>query len=247
MRIGVSTAVLQPYMETEQAIDKIKELGADCVEVVLRTFYEYRPEFSKSVNFDGIRVSCVRTDCNHFEKSMFVQSRRVRGDSLYWLDQVVRSFEYSGCKTYCFGYVEEGNEGALIHAQKLCARYKANLGVDLKRGDEGNNNLLNTIPELRTAITVCDARELQTDDFKNLVNRVDVVRVYGGEQLIAEKSGFSKCARILKKLKLLGFDGDVILGGPDILPATPVVPVNEKVDSILSNLRNALTYLRKYI
>ena len=108
MKIGVSTASFFPREECENAIEIIKGLGADCAEVFLGSFYEYRPEFAKAnrERFGGIEISSVHSSSVNFEPQLFASSRRVRGDGFYWLDQFLRSAVLLGAKKYSFhGYI----------------------------------------------------------------------------------------------------------------------------------------------
>ena len=104
MQIGISTASLFPLYATEDAIKKITELGADCAEIFYSTFYEYRPEFTKTFaqKVAGCFVNSVHVNSVNFEGNFFNPSRRVRGDGFYWLDQVLRSAQLIGCKNYTF-------------------------------------------------------------------------------------------------------------------------------------------------
>lgn len=114
MQVGISTASLFPRFATEDALDAIISLGADCAEVFFSTFYEYRPEFSKSVagRLNGFAVNSVHVNGLNFEGNFFNPSRRVRGDGMYWLDQLLRSAQLLGCKNYTFhGFHRSGSGG----------------------------------------------------------------------------------------------------------------------------------------
>ena len=114
MQVGISTASLFPRVATEDALDAIISLGADCAEVFFSTFYEYRPEFSKSVagRLNGFAVNSVHVNGLNFEGNFFNPSRRVRGDGMYWLDQLLRSAQLLGCKNYTFhGFHRSGSGG----------------------------------------------------------------------------------------------------------------------------------------
>ena len=65
MQIGISTASLFPRYATEDALKKIMQSGAECAEVFFSTFYEYRPEFSKSFARDvkSFPVNSVHAGC----------------------------------------------------------------------------------------------------------------------------------------------------------------------------------------
>ena len=114
MQIGISTASLFPRYATEDALKKLPALGADCAEVFLSSFYEYRPEFSKSFaeEIKPFSVNSVHANSVNFEGNFFNPSRRVRGDGMYWLDQILRSAQLLGAKYYTFhGFHRTGGGG----------------------------------------------------------------------------------------------------------------------------------------
>ena len=117
MQIGISTASLFPGVATEDALKKIAGTGADCAEAAFATFYEYRPEFSSAPAMQAgkVAVHSVSADAFNFESNLFSPSRRVRGDGMYWLDQLCRSAQKLGCKNYAFrGCVRNPSERADI-------------------------------------------------------------------------------------------------------------------------------------
>lgn len=137
MKIGISTASFFMREESENALERIFELGADCAEIFLGTFFEYRPEFAKAnAKRAAGEVSSVHTLSTNFEPQLFSDSRRVRGDGFYWLDQVMRSAQLFGAKKYTFhGFISHGMRGIdfdregykLSEIAEFCSRY----GVEL--------------------------------------------------------------------------------------------------------------------
>ncbi len=104
MKVGISTAALSPQKTTEEAAAIIKSFSPPVIEVQFSTFYEYRPEFSKALAsaLDGLAVNSVCAEPCNFEGNLFSDSRRVRGDGLYWLDQLARSARLLSCNNYFF-------------------------------------------------------------------------------------------------------------------------------------------------
>lgn len=124
--------------ECEDAVGVIKNLGADCAEVFLGTFYEYRPEFAAAYapRAEGLEIYSVHSLPFNFEPQLFSDSRRVRGDGFYWLDQLMRSAQIFGAKKYTFhGYIsgaagkpDYGKAAGFLNA---AAGFTARYGVDL--------------------------------------------------------------------------------------------------------------------
>ena len=133
MKIGISTASLTGF-ETENALSLLKEVGAETAEVYLKTFYEYSPEFAKKYaeRTAGVEVNSIRVNPQNFESQLFSESRRVRGDGYYWLDQVLRSAQLFGAKNYVFRCLAKTDDSAerLIEVADFCARYGVNLCVE---------------------------------------------------------------------------------------------------------------------
>ena len=144
MKIGVSTASLFPERHTEEAARLIKSLGVDVAEVFFSTFYEYRPEFSKSLSGElgGLEINAVHAMPLNFEPNLFNATRRVRGDGFYWLDQLCRSAQLLHCKNYTFhGFVRTGKTDSnaedtgfigerIAEAHAFCAGYGVNLCLE---------------------------------------------------------------------------------------------------------------------
>ena len=133
MKIGISTASLIRF-ETEDALNLLKEVGAETSEVYLKTFYEYRPEFAKKFaeRAAGVEVNYIRVNSQNFEPQLFSSSRRVRGDGFYWLDQVLRSAQLFGVKNYVFQCLAKTDDSAehLREVADFCARYGVNLCIE---------------------------------------------------------------------------------------------------------------------
>lgn len=139
MQIGISTASLFPRYATEDAIKKIMTLGADCAEIFYSTFYEYRPEFTKTFaeEVKNFTVNSVHVNSVNFEGNFFNPTRRVRGDGMYWLDQLLRSAQLVGCKNYTFHGFHRMTDGGGENFDEVAARlseavyFAQNYGVNL--------------------------------------------------------------------------------------------------------------------
>ena len=131
MKTGISTATLSKY-ETEEALTLLKEAGVETCEIYLKTFYEYRPEFAKkfAANLGGTEAYSIRVAPYNFEPQLFCDSRRVRGDGFYWLDQLLRSAQIFGAENYSFGLKRnevDNWDGYIGEIRAFCARYGVNL------------------------------------------------------------------------------------------------------------------------
>lgn len=227
MKTGISTASLFLRQETEQAVQTIKELGAQCVEVFLQTFYEYRPEFSQKLP-RKIEVNSVHVNTHHIEHSLFNPSRRVRGDGYYWLDQVMRSAQILGCKNYTFhGKVGKAEsideiEGYLRPAVEFCARYGVNLCLEnvawsIYSKPKIFTELKGRIP---TLLGVFDIKQAQRSgspykqyikDMQGAISHVHLSDIDKNGNMCLPGKGTYNFKEILSRLKDAGFDGNVII------------------------------------
>lgn len=227
MKTGISTASLFLRQETEQAMETAKQLGAQCVEIFLQTFYEYRPEFSEKLPKD-IKVSSVHVNTHHIEHSLFNPSRRVRGDGYYWLDQVMRSARILGCKNYTFhgkvGKVESIDEieSYLSPAVGFCSRYGVNLCLEnvawsIYHKPGIFSELKRRIPSLMGVFDIKQAQrsgcpyKQYIKDMQGAISHVHLSDTDKNGNMCLPGKGTYNFKEILSRLKDAGFDGDVII------------------------------------
>lgn len=133
MKTGIATGSLI-NCETEGALSLLKEAGAEVCGVDLRTFYEYRPEFARKFasNAEGAEVNSVSVSPLNFEAQLFSESRRIRGDGFYWLDQVARSAQLFGAKYYVFrGAPQSADYDKVAERLREIADFCSRYGVTL--------------------------------------------------------------------------------------------------------------------
>ncbi len=232
MKIGISTASFFPRTESENAIEKIKEFGADCAEVFLGTFYEYRPEFAKAhaQAFGGIEISAVHALSGNFEPQLFSSSRRVRGDGFYWLDQVMRSAQVLGAKKYTFhGYISRCSGNNVEEAAKyfdgvceFCARYGVDVCLENVSWCAYNRPGLfaefkSRCPRLAAALDLKQARRsgyplnMYIEDMRGSISHVHLSDVDENGKMCLPGRGIYDFEEIFKRLRGAGFDGPAVI------------------------------------
>jgi len=230
MKIGISTATLNNLYETEQAFDIIKNTGAECCEVYLRTFYEYRPEFAKKYAClaEGIEVNCVRVPHCNFERQLFSASRRVRGDGFYWLDQIMRSAQLFGTKYYTFNGGLDRVENSDLAAERLreIADFCLSYGVTLSLENSGSpyifRELKSRCPQIAGAFNIGAARkecypyQMYIENMSGAILHVLLSDADGDGASCLPGFGTSDFAEIFKRLKGAGFDGCVLINTPNV-------------------------------
>lgn len=220
-------------METEDAFQSIKDAGAECVEVGLQTFYEYRPEFAKKFapRAEGLTVNSVHPLSHNFEPQLFFDSRRQRGDGYYWLEQVMRSAQLFGAENYTFhGSVRRGGERddfgkiavRLNEAIDFCARYGVKLCLENVRWSLYNRP--NVFKELKSrcrglsgVFDIKQARKsgypyaMYIEDMAGSISHVHISDADGNGKTCLPSFGVYDFEDIFKRLKGAGFDGCVLI------------------------------------
>lgn len=232
MKIGVSTASFFPREESEYAIEIIKELGADCAEVFLGTFYEYRPEFAKAnkERFSGIEICSVHSFSSNFEPQLFSSSRRVRGDGFYWLDQLMRSALVLGAKKYSFhGYIKRSDnvnfDQIATYLRDIC-EFAARYGVDVCLENVSwctynrpgiFREFKSRCPQLAAVFDIKQARRsgypfnMYIEDMAGAISHVHLSDVTLSGKMCLPGKGIYNFEEIFKRLRGAGFDGHVLI------------------------------------
>lgn len=233
MKIGVSTASFFPREETENAIEKIKEFGADCAEVFLGTYYEYRPEFVKAhlKQFGGLEISSVHALSSNFEPQLFNRSRRVRGDAFYWLDQFLRSAQLIGAKKYSFhGYISRFSRAHEIDIlaerfREIC-EFSARYGVDVCLENVSwctynrpgiFKEFKSRCPQLAAVIDIKQARRsgyplnMYIEETAGAISHVHLSDIDKDGKMCLPGKGIYNFEEIFKRLKGAGFDGPAVI------------------------------------
>ncbi len=228
--------------QTEEAFDFANILKADCCEIFLRTFYEYRPEFAtqNAKRLKNVEAWAVSDFEYNFENQLTHSSRRTRGDGFYWLDQVMRSAQIFGAKNYLFkGFCRPdddfGATGArLTEISDFCARYGVKLsvvnsekGIYCKAG--AFKELKNRCPQLTAALDLKQAVKsgypyamyLKETQGALVAVRIPHLQKYEAGELFA-------------RLKDCSFNGAVIVGGADFAQAEEL----KKYIDFIKNLAN---------
>lgn len=236
MKIGISTASLFPERHTEDALRTIKSLGVSVAEVFLSTFYEYRPEFSKSLKgeLDGLKVNSVHTMPLNFEPNLFNATRRVRGDGFYWLDQVCRSAQLLGAENYTFhGFVRTGGADAraddigfigerIAEAHAFCGNYGVHLCIENTAHYAYNRpGFFRAVREYaRDLYGVFDLKQARRsgypyqayiEDMSGAIAYAHLSDIDKNGKMCLPGKGVYDFAEIFKRLKGAGFDGVAVV------------------------------------
>lgn len=234
MKFGLSTACFYGRRETEETFEILKPLGADCVEIMMQTFYEYRPEFAKKYadRLSGVEVHSVHPFSTSFEPFLFCHTRRQRGDGFYWLDQIMRSAQLLGAKNYSFhglarnGDVEKDDFGFLgeriSEAYEFCLRYGVKLclenvswGLYNRPGVFKELNArcpqLSGVFDIKQARRSCYPWQTYVKEMGERISHVHISDVDESGRMCLPGRGVYDFKEIFKVLKDCGFDGNVII------------------------------------
>lgn len=220
-------------METEDGIAHLKKAGCKITEVFLQTYYEYRPEFAKkyAVRADGMDIHSIHVTTNHFEPQLFHKGNRARGDSYYWLDQLMRSAKLFGAEYYTFhGYQRRaGNEDnygdisyRLNKVMEFCSEYGVKLclenvswglynrpGVfrEIKKGSYGLCGVFDNKQARRSGFPY----QMYINDMAGSITHVHLSDVDANGKMCLPGKGITDFKEMLTRLKDTGFDGPVLI------------------------------------
>lgn len=234
MKIGISTACFYNRCETEDAFNLIAQTGAETCEVYLKTFYEYRPEFAKKYaeRLNGLKVNSVMVAQNNFEPQLASESRRVRGDGFYWLDQVMRSARLLGAESFSFrGQIRGGATSCdnpdytawwIRETSDFCARYGVKLCLENSAcGTYDKPYFFNEIkaryPQLNGILNISEARksrypyQMYVKDMAGAIAYLRVSDVDENGRTCLPGEGIHDFKEVFNILKDEGFDGSVII------------------------------------
>lgn len=233
MQAGISTASLFSRYDTESALFKIRSMGVTAAEVFFSTFYEYRPEFSKSIadRLEGIAVNSVHVNSTNFEPNLFNPSRRVRGDGFYWLDQIARSARLLKCGNYTFhGFHRlssvhtdvDGFAGYLGDAVEFLSGYGVRLCLEnvswCTYHRPGIFRLLKErIPGLSGVLDMKQARrsgfpwQMYVKDMAGSIAYVHLSDVDADGRMCLPGRGITDFYEVLRTLRDTGFDGALMI------------------------------------
>ena len=234
MNTGISTACIFNRCETEDSFAILKQLGVQSCELFLQTFYEYRPDFAGKYasRAEGLMVDSVHVMSLHFESQLLWQSLRQRGDSYYWLEQVMRSAQIFGVKNYTFhGIVRKQGEGnddfdrlgeRLREAVAFCAKYGVRLCLENVRWSLYNrpsvfSELKRRCPDLSGTFDIKQARlsgypyAMFIEDMKGAISQVHLSDVDENGRTCLPGKGVYNFTEIFKRLKDAGFNGNVFI------------------------------------
>lgn len=254
MKIGISTASLRGRAETEDAFGIIRETGAECCEVYLQTFYEYRPEFAKKVApaICGLEVHSVHVSPANFEPQLFDDSRRIRGDGFYWLDQIMRSCQLLGAKNYAFnGIIRTGENddfdafAAYIRgAIEFCGRYGVRLCLENAHWSLYNRpkvfgELKRRCPQLCGAFDLRQAQKsgypysMYLRDMSGAISLAHLSDVDENGNICLPGQGVLNFEEVFKRLQDCGFDGAAIIEAENL--------------SDIKDLKNSVEFLKEIV
>lgn len=234
MKIGISTASLFPRFTTEGALATIKSLGVELTEVFFSTFYEYRPEFSKSIlpQIEGLEINSVHVNSTNYEPNFFNPERRVKGDGFYWLDQLARSAQLLKCKNYTFhgahrlvgggvddfdslgGYLRDATEFAARYGLSLCLE---NVSWCLYNRPGVFSQLKKRVPALKGVFDIKQARrshypyQAYIKDMSGCIAYAHFSDVDSNGKMCLPGKGLYDFADIIARMKGEGFDGNIII------------------------------------
>jgi len=106
LKIGLSSAVFYPYVDTENSLKIISSLGFECAEIFLNSFSEYSEGFIDKLvsekNAYNININSVHAFSSSFEPYIFDAYKRRRKDMFESFKKVCKAGSKLGAMCYTF-------------------------------------------------------------------------------------------------------------------------------------------------
>ncbi|MFL0251110.1 sugar phosphate isomerase/epimerase family protein [Clostridium neuense] len=106
MKIGLSSAVFYPNVDTEDSLEIISKLGFECAEIFLNSFSEYSEEFIDKLIYEkstyNISINSVHAFSSSFEPYIFDAYKRRRMDMIKNFKKVCKAGNRLGAICYTF-------------------------------------------------------------------------------------------------------------------------------------------------
>lgn len=237
MKVGISTAALYLRQNNEEAIETVSSLGADCLEVFLTSFMEYRADFARILaGKKHAPIHSVHILTNQIEPQLFNPHDRVKMDSFYFLEQVMETARILGAKYYTFHGLTRSKKAArdgkndnfdrFGNREKEISDFCAKFGVTLcqENVEWSTYNRVGVFTELKKRCEglkgVLDLKQARLSgyDWRDYLAEMgkDITHVHisdvdeSGKMCLPGK-GIFPFPELVSRLKEVGFDGPLII------------------------------------
>ncbi len=116
MRIGISTASLFLRRDNEEALPFFEEIGVDCAEVFLTSFFQYKRAYGELLasRKGKLFVNSVHDLTSQFEPQLFNRHEGVRKDAYAILEEVLTVAKLLNAPYYSFHGITRAKKAARI-------------------------------------------------------------------------------------------------------------------------------------
>ncbi len=238
MRAGISTASLFLRRDNEEALPLFNEMGVDCAEVFLTSFFQYKRSYGKFLakRRGNIFVNSVHDLTSQFEPQLFNRHAEVRADAYALLERVLTVAKLLKAPYYTFHGITRAKKGArsgdkddfgkmVEDFQALtafCADYGVQLCLENVEWSTYNrvgvfSTLAKEIPTLKGVLDIKQAR-LSNDPYEKYLEEMGERLAYvhildvdeNGKNCLPGR-GIFDFKELIRRLKDVGFDGALLI------------------------------------
>ncbi len=238
MKAGISTASLFLRRDNEEALPLFQELGVDCAEVFLTSFFQYKRSYGELLaeKRGDISVNSVHDLTSQFEPQLFNRHEGVRADAYAILGEVLTVAKLLKAPYYTFHGITRAKKGArtgerddfaqmVKDFQELtafCSSYGVQLCLENVEWSTYNrvgvfSKLAKEIPTLKGVLDIKQAR-LSDDPYEKYLEEMGDRLAYVHILDVDEKGnnclpgrGVFDFKTLIRRLKDVGFDGALII------------------------------------
>ncbi len=237
MKVGISTASFFLRRENEDALPFLRELGVDCAEVFLTSYFQYKREYGELLasRQGGLRINSVHDLTSQFEPQLFSRHEGVRADAYAMLDGVLTVANLLKAPYYSFHGLtraKRSERGESDDFEKLTKDFirlrdfcrERGVGLCLENVEWSTYNrigvfsrLAREIPDLKGVLDIKQARlsgypyEGYLEEMGERLAYVHILDVNEAGKNCLPGRGCFDFKELIRRLRGVGFDGALLI------------------------------------
>ncbi len=237
MKVGISTASLFLRRENEDALPFLKELGVDCAEVFLTSYFQYKRAYGELLasRQGGLPINSVHDLTSQFEPQLFNRHEGVRADAYAMLGDVLTVAKLLNAPYYSFHGLTRAKKGAkgenddfekltkdFIRLRDFCKERGVELCLENVEWSTYNrpgvfSRLAREIPDLKGVLDIKQARlsgypyEEYLEEMGERLAYVHILDVNEEGKNCLPGRGRFDFKELVRRLKDVGFDGALLI------------------------------------
>ncbi len=237
MKVGISTASLFLRRENEDALPFLRELGVDCAEVFLTSYFQYKRKYGELLasRQGELPVNSVHDLTSQFEPQLFNRHEGVRADAYAMLGEVLTVANLLKAPYYSFHGLTRAKRGSkgenddferltkdFIRLHEFCKERGVGLCLENVEWSTYNrvgvfSRLQREIPDLKGVLDIKQARlsgypyEEYLEEMGERLAYVHILDVNEEGRNCLPGRGRFDFKTLIRRLKDVGFDGALLI------------------------------------